>query len=372
MPHTSLSRREFLHVAGAVGATAALTQACRWVGPSSDAGLTPTATGGESMPTATPFTPDPTPTVVSPTATPESFVGRVALVRTTDRAEGLQRAVDLLGARTSAGAEVFVKPNYNSADPTPGSTHNDVLRAMIERLREWNADRITVGDRSGMGDTRAVMQSLGAFGMAEALGFETIVFDELSADDWVAMDAPGSHWNRGFAVARPCLEAEVVQLCCLKTHRFGGHFTLSLKNSVGMVAKRVPGAGYDYMTELHFSTNQRRMIAEINVAYAPALVVMDGVEAFTTGGPDSGKRVAPGVVMASADRIAIDAAGVAILRDFGTTNPVSQGPVFEQAQIARAVELGLGVDSPQAIQFVTADDESRAYAERLQELLLAA
>jgi uncharacterized protein (DUF362 family) len=26
----------------------------------------------------------------------------------------------------------------------------------------------------------------------------------------------------------------------LKTHRFGGHFTMSLKNSIGIIAKRVP------------------------------------------------------------------------------------------------------------------------------------
>lgn len=358
-------------MAGAAGATAALAQACRFAGLATDPNPKATAPGGETMPTSTPFPPNPTPSVVPPVPTPEPLVGRVALVRTTDRADGLRRAVDLLGVQTSPGAKVFVKPNFNSADPTPGSTHNDVLQAMIERLREWKADRITVGDRSGMGDTRAVMQSLGIFDMAGALGFETLIFDDLSVDDWVAMDAPGSHWNRGFAVARPCLEAEVVQLCCLKTHRFGGHFTLSLKNSVGMVAKRVPGAGYDYMTELHLSPNQRRMIAEINAAYAPTLVVMDGVEAFTTGGPDSGKRVSSEVVMASADRVALDAAGVAILRDFGTTNQVSSGPVFEQAQIARAIELGLGVNSPQGIQFVTGDDESRAYGERLQEILLA-
>ena len=370
MPHTPLSRREFLRLAGTAGATAVMTQACRLTGFSSDLGATPTAPEGETMSTSTPFPPNPTPTVVTPAATPESLVGRVALVRTTDRADGLRRAIDLLGVRTSPGADVFVKPNFNSADPTPGATHNDVLQAMVERLREWNADRITVGDRSGMGDTRAVMQSKGVFDMADSLGFETVVFDDLAADDWVAMDAPGSHWKRGFAVARPCLSAEVVQLCCLKTHRFGGHFTLSLKNSVGMAAKRVPGDEYDYMTELHLSSHQRRMIAEINAAYAPTLVVMDGVEAFTTGGPDSGKRVSPQVVLASADRVALDAAGVAILRDFGTTNQVSSGPVFEQAQIARAVELGLGVDAPEGIRFITADDESQAYCKQLQDILV--
>ena len=58
---------------------------------------------------------------------------------------------------------------------------------------------------------------------------------------------------------------------------------MSLKNSVGLVAKSVPGERYDYMSELHSSPYQRHMIAEINVAYQPALIVVDGVEAFVVG-----------------------------------------------------------------------------------------
>ena len=117
-----------------------------------------------------------------------------------------------------------------------------------------------------------------------------------------------------------CLAADaVVQACCLKTHRYGGHFTLSLKNSVGLVGKQIPGEGYNYMNELHGSAHERHMIAEINTAYAPALIVMDGVEAFVEGGPATGKKVNANVVLASSDRVAIDAVGVALLRHFGTT-----------------------------------------------------
>jgi len=213
------------------------------------------------------------------------------------------------------------------------------------------------------------MERAGAFEVASALGLETLVFDELGAEDWVAQQA--THWSRGFPLARPVVEAEsVVLACCLKTHRFGGHFTLSLKNGVGMVAKRIPGEGYDYMSELHSSAQQRRMIAEINSAYAPDLVVIDGVEAFTTGGPDRGTKVDAQVVLAGVDRVALDAVGVAILRYYGTTNEVGSGPIFEQDQIARAVELGLGVSGPEGIQLVTDDPESDAYADLLRPILL--
>jgi uncharacterized protein (DUF362 family) len=125
------------------------------------------------------------------------------------------------------------------------------------------------------------------------------------------------------------------------------------------------------MSELHTSPYQREMIAEINAAYSTDLVVMDGIEAFIDGGPAQGTRADANVVLAGSDRVAIDAVGVAILRSLGTTPDVSQGRVFEQAQINRAAELGLGVRSPEEIELVTDDAESRALADKVKEILLA-
>ena len=68
--------------------------------------------------------------------------------------------------------------------------------------------------------------------------------------------------------------------------------------------------------------------------------------------------------------MAIDASGVAALRSLGTTREVSQGPIFEQDQISRAVELGLGIKSPGRIRFVTDNAESREHAGRLKHILL--
>ncbi len=300
----------------------------------------------------------------------EAGLAQVAFVKTRDRAEGVRRALASLGKDAFGGRNVLLKPNFNSAHPTPGSTHNDVLRALIEELRERGARSVTVGDRSGMGATRRVMEQKGVFAMAGELGFQTLVFDELEEEQWVMMQPPDSHWQGGFAFARPILEADaVVQTCCLKTHRFGGHFTMSLKNSVGMVAKQVPGDGHDYMKELHQSPHQRLMIAEINTAYTPALILLDGVDAFANAGPDSGKRVRTEVVLAGTDRVAIDAVGVAVLRHWGTTPEVTTGPIFEQEQIARSVELGLGVDGPEKVRFITGDDESKSYASEIREVL---
>jgi uncharacterized protein (DUF362 family) len=65
----------------------------------------------------------------------------------------------------------------------------------------------------------------------------------------------------------------------------------------------------------------------------------------------------------------MDAVGVALLRHFGTTPEVSRGAIFEQEQIARAVQLGLGVASPGQIELVTGDSESATFAKKIRAIL---
>lgn len=52
---------------------------------------------------------------------------KVTLVNTSDRKTGIKKAVDLLGIDPVRGKNVLLKPNFNTADPYPGSTHNDTL-----------------------------------------------------------------------------------------------------------------------------------------------------------------------------------------------------------------------------------------------------
>jgi uncharacterized protein (DUF362 family) len=204
------------------------------------------------------------------------------------------------------------------------------------------------------------------------MGFETLSLEDLvDATDWELIALPGSHWQNGFPFARPALEAgAIVQTCCLKPHRYGGHFTLSLKNTIGLVGKYRGSGGYNYMTELHNSPYQRLMIAEANQAYTPALVVLDGVEAFIDRGPDVGTKVAGNLVMAGTDRVAIDVLGLAALRLLGLSGEAARGGIFGQEQIARAVELGLGIPSPDKIRIITNDPDSQAYAGQIMEVLV--
>jgi uncharacterized protein (DUF362 family) len=329
---------------------------------------TPTST---VEPEATALQPTSTPTSPSPSPTPEpSAFSQVVLVWEDDRAAGVAKALSLLEQPPLLGQDVLLKPNFNSADPSPGSTHPEILRALLSHLAASGAGEITLADRSGMGDTRGVMAQIGVFDLIDGYNCRVIVLDELAAEEWVVYRQQDSHWQDGFPIPRLLANAEyIVQTCNLKTHRYGGHFTMSLKNSVGFVAKTMLPGGHNYMTELHNSPHQRLMIAEINAAYKPDLIVMDAVEALVNGGPDEGKRVRPGLILASRDRVALDAVGVAILRMYGTTREVSRGSIFEQEQIARAAELGLGATGPEQIEFVTDDAQSAEIADRVRDLL---
>jgi uncharacterized protein (DUF362 family) len=212
------------------------------------------------------------------------------------------------------------------------------------------------------------MKAKGIVPLLEARDVRMIDFDALPDEDWVTVDAAGSHWRDGFRVARPVLEADcLVSTGCLKTHQFGGVFTLSLKLHVGVVP--TTRNGYDYMAELHASPHQQELIAEINAPFAPDLVVMDGIEVFVDGGPATGKRVRGDVVLAATDRVAIDAVGVAILKHLGSNAEVMTRPIFAQKQIARAVELGLGAASPEAIELVATDPAGEDFRDRVAAIL---
>jgi uncharacterized protein (DUF362 family) len=290
---------------------------------------------------------------------------RVSLVKTEDRAKGISAAIKLLTVPPPKGKKVLIKPNFNTADPTPGSTHNDTLRQLVLEMKARSASHITVGDRSGPPPTKSVIEAKGIPALAQELGFDVINFEDLAADGWVHCNPPGNHWQNGFDVAQPVTEAEyLLWTCCLKTHGAGGIFSMSLKLAVGVTNKSL-------MRELHGArqTHMRRMIAEIHQAFRPHLIVMDGVEAFVDGGPSRGKQVTAGVIVAGTDRIAVDAVGLAILKHLGSNDAIMSKKIFEQEQIQRAVELGLGIGRPDQIEIVTGDADGRAYGDALKEIL---
>ncbi len=288
---------------------------------------------------------------------------RVALVRTTDRKRGVAEVLKLLNPRGMAGKKVVLKPNFNSADETPGSTHNDTLTQIVTELHERGARGVTLAESSGPPQTRGVMEKKGTFDLARDLRFDIVDFEQMAESDWVKIPTAGTNWPDGFHLPRLVVNSEyTVSTCCLKTHGYGGVFTMSLKLAVGLTPKPIRRG-------MHSSPEMRRMIAELNTGYKPDLIVLDGVAAFTDGGPSRGELKAGNVMIAGDDRVAVDAVGVAMLKSLGANQAIMGRPVFQQEQIARAVELKLGATGPDQIEIVTGDADSKALADTLRTIL---
>lgn len=230
---------------------------------------------------------------------------------------------------------ILVKPNCNNYDPFPASTHPDTVRLVVKLLMEAGLQReqIVIGDMSGPAwlPTEATMKKNGILGVARELGVRVSFFEN---EEWVWVKPKEvSSWPEGFRIAKRAFEASrIISLPCLKTHQFGGVFTLSLKNSVGLISPAD-------RTILHKKPGYR--IAEINLAYTTDLIVLDGLQCFVCGGPAYGKKGASGVVVAGSDRVAIDAVGVAILK-FHKAEGIADVNVKDHEQLKRAAEIGVG------------------------------
>jgi len=295
-------------------------------------------------------------------------MAKAGIIQTTDRKEGVRESLKALDINPVKNKDVLIKPNFNTADPTPGSTHNDTLMSIIDEVWEMGAKSIHLGERS-YPSTRQVMEQKGVLPLLKEKQVEIIDFDELDEKDWIEFKPEDSHWENGFRIARPIIDAEcLVSTGCLKTHQFGGVFTLSLKLHVGVVPTF--RNGYPYMGELHQSPYQQEMIAEINEPFSPDIVILDGIDAFVDGGPATGKRAKGNVFVASTDRVAVDAVGVAILKYLGSNQDVMQRRIFEHRQISRAAALGFGVQSPLEIELVAADEKSKGYRNKIEAILL--
>jgi uncharacterized protein (DUF362 family) len=283
-------------------------------------------------------------------------ITKIALYKTQDRSEGVKKVMEILDFRSMTGKNVIVKPNFNTSDPPPASTHNDTLRQLIIEIKNRGASGITLAERSYQNFNQVIAQK-DIDVLVEELGFN---IQNLGIDEYTIFNRSDLHWQNGFRLPKTISEADyIVSTCCLKTH-YIATITMSLKLSVGILPSI-------HMEELHSSSRINSMIAEINLAYKPDLIVMDGIKTFIDGGPSHGTIKDGNVMLAGTNRIAIDVVGTAILKDLGSTRV--NGKIFELEQIKRAAELKLGIQKTDQIEFITADTASSNYAERITEIL---
>jgi uncharacterized protein (DUF362 family) len=77
-------------------------------------------------------------------ATEEIVMAQVAVMQTQDRSAGVRGAVLALGRNPVKNKDVLIKPNFNTADPVPGSTHNDTLVALVDTIWQMGARSVSL------------------------------------------------------------------------------------------------------------------------------------------------------------------------------------------------------------------------------------
>ena len=275
----------------------------------------------------------------------------VGMARGDSVADSVRWAIKLAGGLDfiKSGQSVLIKPNVNSDHEHPGTTNPEVVSEVVKMVREKGSKRIIVADRSNpWWDTLKAMKKVGIYEAAIQAGAEVIVFGK---GDYVKVNPENSyHWTQGFFFPDLVREVDhVISLPVAKTHIIAD-FTMGIKNGVGLI----PPSDRKI---LHLKEREKdyfgSMLSEIHLGRKPSFLVMDGTKVFVSGGPSHGDLAEPGLVIASSDLVANDVTGLALLKTLGTIEEIQKKSVWDQPQIKRAVELGLGIKGPSEIVLKT-------------------
>ncbi len=229
---------------------------------------------------------------------------------------------------------VLLKPNFNTADPFPGSTAIDFLQAVIEVFSEAKPKELIVGEScTYFLNTEKVCQAKGVPAIMEKF---KVTWHNFESGEWVKVNIPGGKYFKSIKIPKLIQEVDkLILLPCLKTH-FLAAYTGALKINIGMLKPSLRG-------RLHLNHLQER-VAEVASVFKPDLIIMDGRKCFTEGGPDKGKVEEPNILMAGNDMVAVDVEGIKILQSYKANNKLGTDP-WALGQIKRAGQVGLGVKS---------------------------
>ncbi|MBQ9931019.1 MAG: DUF362 domain-containing protein [Firmicutes bacterium] len=244
--------------------------------------------------------------------------------------KAIRDGIEALGgwqAFVQPGENILLKPNLlNRSEPEKCvSTHPAVLSAVGSSLQEKGFRNLTYGDSPGppMNWLRAAETCKIAPAM-EALSIPPGDFEHQTL-----VEFPQGKNAKSFALCQAAADCDaLISVCKMKTHQLT-RVTGAIKNTFGCVCGLNKGAFHAKFPEVEdFST----MLIDLNLLIRPRLYIMDGVMAMEGNGPGSGTPVHMGVILMSADPVALDSVFCRLIDlDPGLVIPIQKGE-----------ELGLG------------------------------
>lgn len=252
-------------------------------------------------------------------------MSKVAFVKI-DYKSGIEKAVEKAmqlaeWKKYVNGKNIFVKINSMCSQTVPGlNTSPFVLEAVIKVLRELPKVEITIGD-TDLATVKQLDKAVKVWGyldLAEKHGCE---FVNLSKEKIVEKEFNGNVFKKLLLPECVANSDCIVSIPVLKTHGLT-KITCALKNSWGFLPR--------FRHQYHMVAD--KAIAEINSAIKVDFVVADATVCVEGKGPRTGKSKICDVVLASDDRVAVDAVASA----FTGLNPSEIG------QIVESHNLGVG------------------------------
>ncbi|GAB1484039.1 DUF362 domain-containing protein [Treponema sp.] len=230
-----------------------------------------------------------------------------------DRDLVLQAVESVLAASEKAGTfpdvkgkKVLLKPNMLlAADPERAvSTHPEVLRAVIRAFAQRGA-KLVVGESPAVHSGLVAAKKCGLFAVSEEEGIPWVDFSST-----VMVENPDGRLVKRFEIAQEAAEAElIVSLPKFKTHQLL-YFTGAMKNLFGVISGLQKAAFH-----LRFPNRQdfAAMITDLCLALRPTYSIMDAVIGMEGKGPGNGDPRQVGLILGSADILALDWAAASIM-----------------------------------------------------------
>ena len=250
--------------------------------------------------------------------------------------DSVHRAVELLGGIgkfIEPGKRVLVNPNVlaDAAVEEAVTTHPLIVEAVIRLIMDTGCI-VSAGDSPSVSSSEKAMKKSGILKVIEDTGAEVADFIE-----GVPVTIEGPSGVGVLPIARGFLDADItVSLPKLKTHNLFP-ITAAVKNVYGIIpGKKKAFLHLRYPSQRDFAG----LIADLHAFVKPSLHIMDAVTGMDGTGPRSGNPRHIGLIMASADPVAMDTIACLI------TGIDPRNLITSRVAAAR----GLGVCNPDAIE----------------------
>jgi uncharacterized protein (DUF362 family)/Pyruvate/2-oxoacid:ferredoxin oxidoreductase delta subunit len=216
---------------------------------------------------------------------------------------GLRRSIDLIGGIQTfvkKGHHVLLKPNllYGKSPEKAVTTHPAIVKGVIEIVREAGGVPF-IGDSPSIGSLMKAAEKAGIKAVADEMKCPLVEFNR----PVLPPNGKGKIFKQ-LEIDQTVLEAEVIiNLPKLKTHSLM-LLTLGVKNLFGCI----PGprkalwhlkAGEDRKT---FA----QILVDLYQVIQPSLTLLDGIVGMEGNGPNSGRPIPLGLILASGDSLSLD------------------------------------------------------------------